>query len=144
MEILKIKYHDDKSERVVCTKKVDCIDLQISKTINLKAGESAIILPVGVSIELPDEYEALLCPRSRISKHWGIIQTNFIDITDETFCGDKSILGMPVYASQDTTLQFDDCIIQVRIIEHQPKFEVVKLDDLGTNNRGVFVSTGKA
>lgn len=144
MEILKIKYHDDKSERVVCTKKVDCIDLQISKTINLKAGESAIILPLGSSIELPEEYESLLCPRSRISKHWGIIQTNFADITDEIFCGDKSILGMPVYASEDTTLQFDDCIVQVRIIEHQPNLKVIKVDELETNNRGVFVSTGKA
>ena len=144
MEILKIKYHDDKSERAVCAKKADCIDLQISKTINLKAGEIAIILPLGVSIELPEEYEALLCPRSRISKRWGIIQTNFTGTTDGTFCGDKSILGMPVYASEDTTLQFDDCIVQVRITEHQPNLKVVKVDDLGTNNRGVFVSTGKA
>ena len=142
MEILKIKYHDDKSERVVCAKKADCIDLQISKTINLKAGESAII-PLGVSIELPEGYEALLCPRSSTFKNWGIIQTNSTGIIDETYCGDNDIWGMPVYATRDTTIQFNDRIAQFRIIEHQPKLEFVEVENLGNNDRGGFGSTGK-
>ena len=142
MEILKIKYHDDKSERAVCAKKADCIDLQISKTINLKAGESAII-PLGVSIELPEGYEALLCPRSSTFKNWGIIQTNSTGIIDETYCGDNDIWGMPVYATRDTTIQFNDRIAQFRIIEHQPKLEFVEVENLGNNDRGGFGSTGK-
>ena len=103
MERLKIKYHDEKLERLVCNKKGDWIDLRASKTINLKAGESAII-PLGVSIELPEGYEALLCPRSSTFKNWGIIQTNSTGIIDETYCGDNDIWGMPVYATRDTTM----------------------------------------
>lgn len=142
MERLKIKYHDEKLERLVCNKKGDWIDLRASKTINLKAGESAII-PLGVSIELPDGYEALLCPRSSTFKNWGIIQTNSTGIIDETYCGDNDIWGMPVYATRDTTIQFNDRIAQFRIIEHQPKLEFVEVENLGNNDRGGFGSTGK-
>lgn len=142
MERLKIKYHDEKLERLVYNKKGDWIDLRASKAINLKAGESAII-PLGVSIELPEGYEALLCPRSSTFKNWGIIQTNSTGIIDETYCGDNDIWGMPVYATRDTTIQFNDRIAQFRIIEHQPKLEFVEVENLGNNDRGGFGSTGK-
>ena len=106
----------------------------------MKAGESAII-PLGVSIELPEGYEALLCPRSSTFKNWGIIQTNSTGIIDETYCGDNDIWGMPVYATRDTTIQFNDRIAQFRIIEHQPKLEFVEVENLGNNDRGGFGST---
>ena len=123
--------------------KGDWTDLRAGKEITLKKGEFALI-PLGVAIKLPEGYEALLVPRSSTFKHYGIMQTNSVGVIDESYCGDDDEWMMPVLATRDVTIPFDDRICQFRIIKHQPETEFVEADHLGDKNRGGFGSTGRS
>ena len=141
MEKIKIKYHDPELVRIEKIEKGDWIDLRSAEEITLKAGESALI-SLGVSIEVPEGYEAILAPRSSTFKNFGIIQTNSIGVIDESYCGDDDIWRLPVYALRDTKIMKNDRICQFRIIKHQPEVEIETVESLGNENRGGFGSTG--
>lgn len=57
----------------------DYIDLRAAEDIWIPQGESALI-DLGVSMDLPDGYEAHIVPRSSLFKNFGLIQTNSIGI----------------------------------------------------------------
>ena len=141
MEKIKIKYHDPELVRIEKIEKGDWIDLRSDEEITLKAGESALI-SLGVSIEVPEGYEAILAPRSSTFKNFGIIQTNSIGVIDESYCGDDDIWRLPVYALRDTKIMKNDRICQFRIIKHQPEVEIETVESLGNESRGGFGSTG--
>jgi dUTP pyrophosphatase len=138
---VKIKYLDDieKIEKIAIG---DWIDLRASKDISLKKGEFTCI-PLGVSIVLPDGYEALLAPRSSTFKKWHILQTNSVGVIDNSYLGEWA---MPVYATEDTVIKKNDRICQFRIIENQPKFNIIEIDTLdgivSERGKGGFGSTG--
>ena len=98
---------------------------------------------MGISVQVPDGYEMLLAPRSSTFKNFGLIQTNSLGIIDESYCGDRDIIRMPVYATRDTELHVNDRICQFRILEHQPHIVFEEVDSLGNQDRGGFGSTGK-
>lgn len=56
----------------------------------LHAGERAYISQ-GVSMKLPDGYEAIVAPRSSTFKRYGILQTNGIGVIDNSYCGNDDI-----------------------------------------------------
>ena len=99
---------------------------------------------LGISIALPEGYEAHVVPRSSTFKNWGLLQTNSCGIIDETYCGDSDIWRWPAYATRDTVLHVNDRICQFRIYEHQPVIEFEETDFLEGEARGGFGSTGKA
>ena len=138
---LKVRYHTD-IEPIKKTEKGDWIDLRAAEDVELKAGESATI-SLGVSIKLPDGYEAYVVPRSSTFKNWGIIQTNHMGIIDNSYCGDNDIWKMPVYALRDTMISKNDRICQFRIQKKQPEFKIETVDRLDDENRGGFGSSGK-
>lgn len=57
----------------------DWIDLRAAEDIWIPEGEFALI-DLGVSMELPEGYEAHVVPRSSLFKNFGLIQTNSIGI----------------------------------------------------------------
>lgn len=120
----------------------DWVDMHCGKDIILKKGEFAII-PLGVVIQLPEGFEALLVPRSSTFRRYDIIQTNSIGIIDETYCGENDEWGMPVYATKDTHIPFDARICQFRIISHQPEVVFKEVKETGIKDRGGFGSTGR-
>ena len=143
MEKLRIKYFSDEIEHLTYIDgKSDWIDLRASETVELKAGEFALI-PLGVAMELPKGYEAHIVPRSSTFKNYGIIQTNSCGIVDGSYCGDEDMWRMPVYAVRDTRIEKNDRICQFRIVENQPKIEFEEVAHLDNQNRGGFGSTGK-
>ena len=119
----------------------DWIDLRAAETILIVKGEFKYI-PLGVAIQLPEGYEAIVAPRSSLFKRRGIIMTNSIGIMDESYCGDNDEWKFPAYATRDTLIPKGERICQFRIVRHQPeiKFEVV--DTLGNPDRGGYGSTG--
>lgn len=144
MEIIKIKYHSDEIEKLrYIDGKSDWIDLRSAEDVELKAGEFKLI-SLGVSIRLPEGYEAHIVPRSSTFKTWGIIQTNSMGIVDESYCGDNDIWRMPVYATRDSKINKNDRICQFRIVKHQPIIKFEEVAFLSEINRGGFGSTGKA
>lgn len=143
METIKVKYHTDidKIEKIGGNKS-DWIDLRCAKQIYMEAGEFKLI-PLGVSIQVPEGYEAIVAPRSSTFKNRGILMSNSIGVIDETYCGDDDQWHFPAYATKDVCIPKNERICQFRIIEHQPDLEIEEVDHLGNPNRGGIGSTGK-
>ena len=120
----------------------DWVDLRAAEEIKLKAGELKLI-PLGVAMELPKGYEALVAPRSSTAKKLGIMMANSIGIIDESYKGDNDEWHFPAYAVKDTTIYKNERICQFRIIEHQPMLHLVEVDSLGNEDRGGIGSTGR-
>lgn len=74
-----VRYHNDKIDKIEKISKGDWIDLRAAETVELKAGDFKII-SLGVSMKLPEGYEAHIVPRSSTFKKWGILQTNHMGI----------------------------------------------------------------
>ena len=142
METIKIKYHSNEITKLEKITKGDWIDLRSSEHVVLKAGEFKLI-KLGVSMQLPKGYEAVIVPRSSTYKNFGIIQTNHMGVVDETYCGNNDIWMMPVYALRDTEINVNDRICQFRIQEHQPEIDFKEVDVLENADRGGIGSTGK-
>lgn len=142
---LRVKFFDPtlypNGLRKIDGKKSDWIDLRARKDIVLEKGAYALI-PLGVAIQLPEGYEAIIAPRSSTYKHFQVIQSNSIGVVDESYCGDNDEWGLPVIALHETEIKKGERICQFRIIEHQPDFEIEEVDVLGNEDRGGFGSTG--
>ena len=155
---IKIKYHNKNIDKIAKIKKGDWIDLRAAETVELKEGDFKLI-PLGVSMQLPDGYEAHILPRSSTFKNWGVVQVEYDDelgimqtnkkgIVDNSYCGDNDIWKMPVLAMRDTVIKENDRICQFRIMKKQPEdiefedVDVEKVDYLGNEDRGGFGSTG--
>ena len=142
-ETIRIKYHSDEIEKLTYIEgKSDWIDLRAAEEVELKQGEFKLI-KLGVSMQLPAGYEAVVVPRSSTYKNFGIIQTNHMGVIDETYCGDNDVWMMPVLAMRDTVIHVNDRICQFRIQKHQPQIIFEEVDVLGNADRGGIGSTGK-
>lgn len=141
-EVIRVKYHSEEIQRLAYIDgKSDWVDLRSAEDVQLKKGEFRLI-SLGVSIQLPAGYEAVLVPRSSACKSFGIIQTNHMGVIDETYCGDSDIWRMPVLAVRDTHIQVNDRICQFRIQRHQPRLVFEEVQQLENQGRGGFGSTG--
>ena len=138
---IKVKYHTDILP-LEMNEKGDWIDLRAAQDMKVWEGCSQLI-PLGISVELPEGYEAHVAPRSSTFKNWGIIQTNSVGVIDNSYCGDNDIWMMPVYATRFAEIKKNDRICQFRIVEKQPHLEFETVDHLGNEDRGGFGSTGR-
>lgn len=139
---IKVKYFTDIEKIKFIEDKSDWYDLRSAEDVELKAGEFKLIR-LGVAMQLPKGYEALVAPRSSTFKNFGIIQANSIGIIDESYCGDNDEWRFPAIALRDTVIHKNDRICQFRIIEHQPKHIITTVDKLNNADRGGIGSTGK-
>lgn len=138
---IKIKYFNENIEKIAPISKGDWIDLRAAATVEMKAGEFKLI-PLGVAMQLPQGYEAHVCPRSSTFKNFGVIQTNSMGIIDNSYCGDNDQWFFPAFALKDTVIKENDRICQFRIMEIQPQINFVTVGTLGNADRGGHGSTG--
>ena len=138
--VIRIKYHGDTPpiERIAVG---DWIDLRAAETVTLKAGEWRPI-SLGISMQLPEGYEAHILPRSSTFKRWGILLPNAMGIIDESYCGDNDIWHFGALAMRDTVIEKGDRICQFRIMEKMPPARFEEVTVLGNRDRGGFGSTG--
>ena len=69
-EKIQIKYHSDKIDKLTYIDgKSDWIDLRAAEDVVLKKGEFKLI-NLGVSMKLPEGYEAIIAPRSSTFKNF--------------------------------------------------------------------------
>lgn len=139
MEI-KVKYHAD-IHPLEKTDKGDWIDLRAAEDVELKAGEFKLI-SLGVSMKLPDGYEANIVPRSSTFKHWGILQTNHFGVIDNSYSGNDDIWRFPAYATRDVLIEKNSRICQFRIQRKMEGVTLTTVDNLDDVNRGGFGSSG--
>ena len=62
MKKIKIKYFSNKISPITFNSKGDWVDLRSADTITLKKGDFALI-PLGIGMKLPKNYEAHIAPR---------------------------------------------------------------------------------
>lgn len=141
LPVIKIRYHREKYPTLPDIKKMgNFTDLYSAETVILKKGEFKLI-PLGVSMELPEGYWAQIVPRSSTYKKYKIIQANSFGVIDTSYCGDDDMWMLPVIAMEDTTIPANERICQFTIHE-DVDFALVTVDKLEGPNRGGFGSTG--
>ena len=141
MEIIKIKYLRD-IQKIERFNVGDWIDLRAAETVVMKAGEYRMI-PLGVAMELPKGYEALVAPRSSTFRKYGILLANSVGIIDEAYKGDNDEWNFLAYAVKNTKIHKNERICQFRIIQHQPLIHLQEVESLGNEDRGGIGSTGR-
>ena len=141
METIKIKYHTDEIDKIKEIAVGDWIDLRAAETVAMNTGDFKLI-SLGVSMKLPDGYEAHVVPRSSTFKKWGVLQTNSMGVIDNSYSGTNDIWRFPALAMRDTVINKNDRICQFRIMKRQPTIEFEKVDTLDSVDRGGFGSTG--
>ena len=118
----------------------DWIDLCAREIIKYQR-DSIIRIPLGVALQLPEGYEAMLCLRSSTPVRYGILQANSPGVIDEKFCGDEDEICLLALTFRDAYIPAGTRIAQLRIFKKQCVcLEEVKL--LGNPSRGGFGSTG--
>lgn len=138
---IKVKYHDPELVRLEKISQGDWIDLRSAEDYDLMAGDFKV-LSLGVSMELPEGYEAHVAPRSSTYKNFGIICPNSFGIIDNSYCGDNDIWRFPAIALRDTHISKNDRICQFRIVKKMPDIEITEVESLGNPDRGGIGSTG--
>lgn len=141
METIKIKYHTDEIDKIKEIAVGDWIDLRAAETVAMNKGDFKLI-SLGISMKLPEGYEAHVVPRSSTFKKWGVLQTNSTGIIDNSYSGTNDIWRFPALAMRDTVINKNDRICQFRIVKRQPTVEFEEVYTLDSVDRGGFGSTG--
>jgi len=142
IENIDILYHADIPSLEV-TERGDWIDLRCAEDTVI-AGGSVAKVPFGISMKLPDEYEAHVLPRSSLHKHFGVIQTNSMGIIDNSYCGPNDIWFVELYNTGNTlvTIPKGARICQFRIVKKMPKVVFNNVFSLSSVDRGGHGSSG--
>ncbi len=142
-QTLQIKYHVPELEKLrYIDGKSDWIDLRAAEDVVIKKGEYRLI-SFGISVKIPESYEAHIVPRSSTYKNFGLLQTNSYGVIDCSYCGENDIWRMPVLAMRDTEIHVNDRIAQFRIMKNQPQIIFEEVEHMEGDDRGGFGSTGK-
>lgn len=139
---VKIKYHTD-IKPLEKYDNGDWIDLRAAEDVDMQAGDYRLI-SLGISMKLPEGYEAHIVPRSSTFRRWGIIQANHMGVIDNSYCGENDIWQFPAIALRDTTIYKNERICQFRIVKKQPEFNFVTVELMEDADRGGIGSTGRS
>lgn len=122
------------------TKKGDWIDLKLSEDAVIKAPITGRLrkqkqtdattvdreikydyqlLSLGIAMELPEGFEAIVAPRSSTFKNFGFIVPNSIGIIDNSYCGNNDEWKLPVVAFRNCTISKGSRVCQFRIQPNQ-------------------------
>ena len=112
-------------------------------------------IPLGVAMKLPEGFEAHILPRSSTPKGMGIMCAISMGIIDNSYSGNDDEWKFPAIAIRDTTISEGERICQFRICLSQKAtlwqrikwlfssgIEIIETDELSSENRGGFGSTG--
>lgn len=115
--------------------------------------DSALV-SLGVAMQLPKGYEAVIVPRSSTFKKYGIMQTNHIAVIDNSYCGNDDVWKYPVIATEDITIPKGTRLCQFRVQLSQkatvwqkikwlfsPSIKLKQVSSLEGANRGGFGTT---
>lgn len=114
---------------------------------------NSALIPLGVAMQFPKGFEGYLLPRSSSYKNYGFIVTNSKGIIDQTYCGGHDEWKLPIISLKPTTIHKGDRVAQFRVQLSQKAtlwqkikwllssgVKLVKVDNLGNNNRGMNVT----
>lgn len=137
-----IVYHNPNMPKLEKIDNGDWIDLRASVGGAFKKGDFALI-DLGISMRLPEGYEAHIAPRSSTFKHWGIFQVNSVGVIDNSFSGTNDVWKMPCLFTRDTVIEPNDRICQFRIVKKMEPVSFTEVTELDNTDRGGFGSSGR-
>lgn len=150
----------------------DWIDLRSAQNVNIRAAQAGVqyqennekyrdviipvtYIPLGVAIQLPKGFEAIINSRSSGPKKLGLFIPNGQGVVDNIYNGNNDQWHYICSPMRETTIEAGDRICQFRIQLSQKAtvwqklkwlfssgIELVEVDNLSDNNRGGFGSTG--
>lgn len=173
---IKIKRLNKEIELPETIKKGDWIDLRASESIVFNAPQAGVLkrhkvkgveeahrdvtfdsclIPLGIAVQLPKGFEALILPRSSTYNKYGIILGNMQGVIDNTYCGENDEWKFNAIAFRDTVISKRHRIAQFRIQLSQKAsiwqkikwllssgVKIIEVDNLGNPDRGGLGSTG--
>ena len=100
-------------------------------------------IPVGIALEIPEGYAALVCPRSGLARKLGVTVLNAPGVIDSDFRGEVNVLVIN-HDETDYNLDIGDRIGQLLFVKAED-VEFVEYDELSATDRGEggFGHTGK-
>ena len=138
-------YLHDKS--CVPQKNGDWIDARSANDYAYKAGDM-VMVSLGISVKLPQDYEMHLLPRSSTFKNYGVTMVNSMGIIDHTYCGKDDVVCAAFLAHKDGKIKKGDRVAQFKFVpnmDYDRKNYIMKMstkDFSSDENRGGFGSTG--
>ncbi len=113
----------------------------IEKPVTLKPLER-VLVPTGIKIEIPTEYEAQIRARSGLSVKHGITLINAVGTVDADYRGEVCV-GLVNISNEEYTINPEDRIAQM-VIARVEKAEIEVTTELAESARGAggFGSTG--
>ena len=131
-DLLPVKAHADDA----------AFDLRSRTDMSVPVNKSTLV-PTGVFIELPVNYEAQVRPRSGLALKHNITLTNSPGTIDAGYRGEVGVI-MFNHGPEEFAVKRGDRIAQM-VIAELPKTELLLSDELNATDRGTggFGSTGK-
>lgn len=122
-----------------------CFDLYANRDWDVKAYDT-VVIPTGIAIELPPEYEAEIRPRSGISLNGVLAYDGFMGRMDDFKCTiiqgtiDSNYRGEVgiIFRNEtmcDITIKKHTKLAQMKI-NYVPDVKFVEVDELSESNRG--------
>ena len=134
--------------------KGDWVDLINCENVRILKGE-AVKVSLGVAMQLPRGFEAIVAPRSSTYNKFKVEQVNSIGVIDNSYCSQEDIWKVNFKASRDTFIPEGVRIAQFRIQLSQKAniwnklkwllsngIKLVQVESLSAETRGGFGSTG--
>lgn len=170
-QIIKVKVLTPGCEPVI-NKKGDWIDLKSAVDLEINAPQAGsrykredrsyrdvknkvVYIPLGVAMQLPKGYEAIIASRSSTPYKKNIFIPNGVGIVDSVFCGDNDQWHYVASPLSNATIEKGDRICQFRIqLSQKATFwqklkwlfssgvEIKIVDSLSNPDRGGLGSTG--
>lgn len=113
------------------------------------------LISLGVAMQLPKGFEAVVLARSSTPKKFGIMTSNSEGVIDNSYCGNNDEWKYPAIALRDTIIHEGDRICQFRIqLSQKATFwqklkwllssgiKIVEVESLDGADRGGIGSTG--
>lgn len=151
---VKIKYSDLYS-RLYFTPKGDWIDLKSAESIKGRPGD-LVLGGLGVAMELPKGFEAIIAPRSSSPKKFGFLLPNSIGVIDNCYNGNEDEWKGQYLFFKEGAINRGDRVLQFRIQPSQyatvwqklkwlfsSGIEFEEVESLNAVSRGGFGTTGK-
>lgn len=173
---IKVRRIDTDIEFPKIIRKGDWIDLRSAENIVLQAPQagtlkrntingveyshrdvtfSSALIRLGIAMQLPKGFEAVMLPRSSTFKAYGVILANSQGVIDNSYCGNLDEWRFHAIALREATIVKGDRICQFRIqLSQKATFwqklkwflntgiKIVEVNNLNSCNRGGIGSTG--
>lgn len=154
----------------------DWIDLRAAETVTLNAPQATVLkkhkvngveekhrdvefdsklIKLGIAMQLPKGFEAVVLSRSSTYKNFGVIFGNSEGVIDQPYCGNNDEWKYNAIAFRDTTINEGDRICQFRIQLSQKAtlwqklkwffssgIKIIEVEELNNYDRGGIGITG--